>query len=82
MTSFVLVIAIADVGLLVAWMVWPWLFVAVHAAVMRLGLAGAVGGRDIDELVDAGVGLGMPDRLERWLRSRPGRGQGGRMSAG
>lgn len=81
MTSFLSVILVADVGLLVALIGWPWLFAAVVAVVMRLGLAGAVSDRDVGEVVDAAVGRGMPDRFARWLLSRPGGGRGGRMSA-
>lgn len=63
-------VLIVDSGLLVAVIVWPWLIAAGVAAVMRLGLAGAVNDRDIDEVVDAAVRTGMPDLLARWLRPR------------
>lgn len=75
-------VLIVDVVLLVALIVWPWLFAAVVAAVMRLGLAGVVNDRDVEEVVDAALGRGMPERFARWLRPRLGRGRGGRASAG
>lgn len=80
MTFALAAVLIVDSGLLVAVIVWPWLIAAGVAAVMRLGLAGAVNDRDIDEVVDAAVRTGMPDLLARWLRPAYGRraGRGGR----
>lgn len=71
--------AIIAAVLAVSLLKWPWLFAAGLVAVMRLG---AVNGQYIDAAVDEAVGWGMPDRLARRLRPRPGGGRGGRMSAG
>lgn len=74
-------VLIVDSGLLVAVIVWPWLIAAGVLVVMRLSGGAAVNGRDIDEVADAAVGIGMPDRLARWLRPRyAGPGRGGRTS--
>lgn len=61
-------VLIVDSGLLIAVIVWPWLIAAGVLVAMRLSRA--ANGRDIAEVANAAVGIGMPTRLARWLRPR------------
>lgn len=63
-------VLIMDSGLLIAVIAWPWLIAAGVLVAMRLSPSAVANGRDVDEVANAAVGIGMPTRLARWLRPR------------